>query len=70
MVCKGPKGDNDIGKMGSNLEFSMRNPKYVLNAHKSCQRSPKDSANIFWTIGDLLEAQKSDFSQKNLFSKH
>ena len=46
------------------LNFSLKNPKYTLIVVESCKGSPKVSADIFWAIGDLLRAQKSDFSQK------
>ena len=46
------------------LNFSLKIPKYVLNVLESCKGSSKVSVDIFWAIGDFLEAQKSDFSQK------
>ena len=46
------------------LNFSLKIPKYVLNVLESCKGSPKVSVDIFWAMGDFLEAQKSDFSQK------
>ena len=46
------------------LIFSAKNRIYAPNILESCKGSPKVSADIFWDIGDPLEAQKSDFSQK------
>ena len=42
----------------------MKNVKYVHNMFRSWKGSPKVSADIFMAIGDLLEPQKSQFSQK------
>ena len=47
------------------LIFSVKNRIYAPNILESCKGSPKVSADIFWDIGDHLEPQKSDFSQKN-----
>ena len=46
------------------MNFSLKIPKYVLNVLESCKGSLKVSVDIFWAIGDFVEAQKSDFSQK------
>ena len=42
----------------------VKNTKYVRILFESCKGSPKVSVDIFWAIGDFLEAQKSDFSGK------
>ena len=46
------------------LNFLLKIPIYAFNILESCKESPKVSADIFWAIGDLVEAQGSDFSQK------
>ena len=46
------------------LIFSAKNRIYAPNILESCKGSPTVSADIFWGIGDPVEAQESDFSQK------
>ena len=50
--------------MDLNCEFFTENSKISPNVLESCKGSPTVFVDIFWAIGDFLEAQKSDFSQK------
>ena len=55
-----------MGNMDLKFEFFTENSKICPQCIKSCKGSPKVSVDIFWAMGDFLEAQKSDFSQKTV----